>query len=90
MARISRETKQKQIIRSELKRFNSFFAAEDLYAKIKNKDSNVGLATVYRFLNELAKKEDLHSYLCNRKTVYSTHKNNHFHFICKNYGRLST
>ena len=87
MARISRETRQKETIRQELSSFSSFFTAEDLYGKVRKESPGIGLATVYRFLNSLAKKDYLHSYLCNRKTVYSTNKSNHFHFICKRCGK---
>ncbi len=43
MPRLSRQTKQKEIIREELKGFDSFFAAEDLYAKVKKKDAKIRL-----------------------------------------------
>ncbi len=89
MGRISRNTKQKELIKNELKSFKSFFAAEDLYKKVKNKDEKIGIATVYRMLNELSKGEKLHSYLCGNKTVYSTGSRNHFHFICEKCSKVS-
>ncbi len=88
MARISRETSQKEMARRELKNFSSFFTAEDLYDKVKKKNEKIGIATVYRFLSDLAKKDYIHSYLCNKKTVYSTNKSSHFHFICKKCGKI--
>lgn len=86
MGRVSRNTKQKEIITRELKKFSSFFTAEEVYQSVKKSDKKIGLATIYRFLKEYAKKEELHSYKCGKKTVYSTDKNNHSHFICKNCG----
>ncbi|HLC61014.1 MAG TPA: transcriptional repressor [Candidatus Nanoarchaeia archaeon] len=89
MPRLSRETKQKDVIRGELTNFNSFFAAEDLYEKVKKKGEKIGIATVYRLLKELTKKEELHEYACNRRAVYSNNKNSHSHFICKNCGKTA-
>jgi len=79
----SRKTKQKELILSEILNFDSFFTADDLYEKIKEKDHNIGIATVYRFLKNLRRKKELHSYICNRKMIYSREKNNHCHFICQ-------
>jgi len=89
MGRQSRNTKQKELMQNELKSFSSFFTAEDLYGKVKRKDGKIGIATVYRLLNELSKHEKLHPYLCERKTVYSTGKENHCHFICERCGKTN-
>ena len=83
MVKKSRKTKQRELMQFEISTFTSFFTADELYEKIKKKDHNVGIATVYRYLKDLRKKKELHSYLCNRKTVYSREKNNHCHFICQ-------
>ena len=83
MTKKSRKTKQKEIIKSEISRHTSFFTADELFEKIKKRDPNIGIATIYRFLKELRKKKELHSYSCNRKMVYSKDKNNHCHFICQ-------
>jgi Fe2+ or Zn2+ uptake regulation protein len=50
---------------------------------IKKKDNTIGIATVYRFLKDLRKKKELHSYVCERRMIYSRDKNNHCHFICQ-------
>ncbi len=83
MIKKSRRTKQKELIQSEILNFDSFFTADELYEKIKEKDHNIGIATVYRFLKNLRRKKELHSYICNRKMIYSREKNNHCHFICQ-------
>ena len=83
MAKKSRETKQKELIRSEIYSFSSFFTADDLYEKIKQKDPAIGIATVYRFLKDLRKRKELHSYVCERRMIYSHDENNHCHFICQ-------
>lgn len=87
MGRTSRKTRQKEIVQNELKKFSSFFTAEDLHGAAKKIDEDVGIATIYRFLKESAKKEEIHSYQCGNRSVYSTHKNNHSHFICEKCGK---
>jgi Fur family transcriptional regulator, ferric uptake regulator len=79
----SRKTKQKELIQSEISQLTSFFTAEELYENIKKKDATIGIATVYRFLKELRKRKELHSYICERKMIYSHDENNHCHFICQ-------
>lgn len=83
MVKLSRKTKQKELIRSEISTFTTLFTADELFDKIKKKDNTIGIATVYRFLKDLRKKKELHSYMCDRKMVYSREKNNHCHFICQ-------
>jgi len=81
-----RMTKQKKILQQELEKLTSFFDTEELYHKAAKLDSTIGIATVYRFLKNCAEKGDVHSYLCKRKTIYSTNKKNHCHFTCENCG----
>ena len=83
MVKKSRKTKQKELIESEIKTFTSLFTADELFDKIKKKDNTIGIATVYRLLKDLRKKKELHSYVCERKMIYSREKNNHCHFICQ-------
>ncbi len=79
----SRMTRQKERLSEEVKKINSFFTAEELLAKANQKDAKIGIATVYRFLGSLVKGRKIHSYLCNRKAIYSKEKKNHCHFICE-------
>jgi len=83
MAKKSRKTRQKELIKEEMEKFSSFFTAEELFKKVKNKDKKLGIATVYRFLKELREKNLLHSYSCDRKIAYSKENNSHCHFICQ-------
>ncbi|MBN1280489.1 MAG: transcriptional repressor [Candidatus Thermoplasmatota archaeon] len=83
MVKRSRKTKQKELIQSEIATFTTLFTADDLYERLRKKDSTIGIATVYRFLKEIRKKKALHSYVCDRKMIYSKEKNNHCHFICQ-------
>ena|SRR3989338_4297353 len=84
-----RETRQKSIIREELKKFDSFFTADGLYWKIKIRDDRIGVATIYRFLNDMKKRGELHTYTCNRKSLYSKNLSSHCHFTCQSCGRIS-
>jgi Fe2+ or Zn2+ uptake regulation protein len=81
MGRI-RNTKQKNILDEEVKKFNKYFTAEELHEKVSNK--GIGQATVYRYLKE----KGLHSYLCDRRTIYSNKKISHCHFIDENTGKI--
>jgi len=88
MVRKSRNTKQKEIIQKEITKLTSFFTAEELLGKVNKKDSKIGIATIYRFLKEAQNKGAIHSYTCNRKTIYSTKKNSHCHFTCEKCGKI--
>jgi Fur family ferric uptake transcriptional regulator len=88
MRRLSRKTQQKELLQEEITKFNSFFTAEDLFKQVRKKDSNLGIATVYRFLKSLVNKGELYSYLCDRRTLYSKQKNSHCHYICERTGKI--
>jgi Fur family ferric uptake transcriptional regulator len=88
MIRKSRNTKQKEVIEQILSSMNSFFTAEDIYKLVKKKDNQIGIATVYRFLNGLKKENKLYSYICDRKTLYSKEKKSHCHFTCEKTGKI--
>lgn len=81
-----RQTRQKQLIEQEIDSFGSFFNAKELYNRVSKKNSFIGIATIYRFLNNLVKKGEIHSFLCDRKTIYSNSKKNHCHFTCEKCG----
>ncbi len=83
-----RITRQKQILEEEVASYNSFFNAEDLLKKVGQRKRTLGLATIYRYLNEQVNQGKLHSYTCNRRTLYSTSKKNHCHFHCEKCGEI--
>ena len=87
MPRQSRNTKQKEIISKEIQKINSFFNAEELNEKITQKDPAIGIATIYRYLNEAEKTGELYAYMCERKKTYSKGKKSHCHFICEETGK---
>ena len=82
---MKRNTRQKEIIEKELEKIDTFFTAEELYDKVKKK--NIGIATVYRFLKE-KKDEELFSYVCDRKQIYSKQNKSHCHFVCEKTGNV--
>ena len=88
MARSSRNTKQKELIKSVISNITSFFNADDVFNKVKSKDSNIGIATIYRYLNDAEESRELYSYICDRKKTYSKGKKSHCHFICEETGRV--
>ncbi len=83
MAKLSRTTKQKELIRKEFEQFKTLFPAEELLTKVNQRDPSIGIATVYRFLNHLKSRNEVHSYLCERKMLYSKSDSSHCHFICQ-------
>ena len=87
MGRQNRNTKQKVIISQELSRIDSFFNAEELYNNVRKQDKNIGMATIYRYVNESKGKGELYTYTCDRKTVYSKGKKSHCHFKCEKTGK---
>jgi Fe2+ or Zn2+ uptake regulation protein len=82
---MKRNTWQKQRIEEELEKIDTFFTAEDLHKKLKK--DNIGIATIYRFLNEKKDKE-IFSYICDRKQTFSKENKSHCHFICEKTGKI--
>ncbi len=87
MVRKSRRTRQKDILDSEIIKAEVFFTAEDLLERVKKIDASIGIATIYRYLKQKIIENELHSYSCRGKKLYSVEKRNHSHFICKKCGK---
>lgn len=85
---LKRQTRQRHMLQMEVDKQESFFTADEICQKIKRKNNSIGVATVYRFLRELRKNNQIHSYLCNRKTVYSISEKTHCHFLCQQCGKV--
>ena len=71
-----------------MKKLKGFFSAEDLLEKVSTKDKKIGIATIYRYLKDLRKKDSIYSYICNGKTIYSFEKKSHCHFECVETGEI--
>ncbi len=83
----SRETRQKKVIQNEIEKIRFFFTVEELHKIVSKIDKNIGIATIYRFLRHLKKNRKIHSYNCDRKSLYSIKNLNHNHFICEICGK---
>lgn len=81
-----RLTAQKNLLQQEVENSSTLFDADRLHAKVIAKNPAIGMATVYRFLRDCVEEGKLHSYSCDRKTIYSTSKNSHAHFRCEKCG----
>ena len=86
---MERTTTQKKQIDSSLGSFSAFFTAEELLKKVQGVKSKVGLATIYRFLKKKVESGELHSYQCDRRTIYSLDTRSHCHFHCEECGNIS-
>ena len=76
----TRQTRQKEIIDSEIKKIKTFFSAEELFDKVSKIDKKIGIATIYKYLKDLREKDLIYSYTCMGKAIYSSKKKSHCHF----------
>jgi Fe2+ or Zn2+ uptake regulation protein len=84
-----RNTRQKEIIQQKLDMIDTFFNAEELFEDVRKDIKNIGIATIFRFLNELKKENKIYSYKCDRKTIFSKQNKSHCHFICESTGKIT-
>ncbi len=82
-----RLTRQKAILAEEINLYHGVFDACSLQGQVKKRDPTLGLATIYRYLKNLESKEEIHSYNCNGRKIYSRQKTNHAHFTCEQCGK---
>lgn len=83
-----RMTKQKQTLYQELRNAKTFFDVNELHRRAAQKDTRIGIATIYRFLKALEEKGEIHSYLCEDRKIYSLSEKNHVHFCCESCGTI--
>ena len=81
-----RLTKQKKIMQEELHKTTSFFDASEFQTKVLRHDPHLGISTIYRYLNDVENKGEIHSYLCENRKIYSCNKSHHIHFTCEQCG----
>ncbi len=84
----TRQTKQKEIIDNERNSISTFYSAEALHEKVLIKDKKIGIATIYRHLKNLREKNEIYTYICDGKNIYSNSRSNHCHFICEKSGEI--
>ncbi|MFA5745956.1 MAG: transcriptional repressor [archaeon] len=83
----SRRTIQKELILKEIENMKVFFSAAELYSRINSKHK-IGIATIYRILNQLTKDYIIYSFVCDKRNIYSKHGRNHCHFVCEDTGEI--
>lgn len=84
----SRATRQKELMDTQISSFKTFFSAEELFEKVSQQDAKIGIATVYRYLKSLREDNEIYSYTCRGKTIYSNSDKSHCHFICEETGKM--
>lgn len=83
----SRNTKQKYLIEDLVMKQKGFFSADFVFDIVKEKDSGIGIATIYRNLKRLVSEGKLFAYTCDRRQVFSKTKQ-HCHFIDEQTGDI--
>lgn len=83
----SRNTRQKELLNLELEKMDGFFGAEEFHTTTSRSMPHIGIATIYRFLNDKVKERRLHSYYCDKRTVYSNNSHSHCHYVCQRCGK---
>lgn len=86
-------TKSKQAIWKYIKKINGNFSSQELYEMMINNNEKIGLTTIYRFLEELEKNNELKKSFDDRNIAtyqYLEKCNhvNHFYLKCNKCGSL--
>lgn len=84
-----RTTQQLEALQEATKQLRDFFDAQTLHEQAQKHDEEIGIATVYRYLKDATSQGDLHKYRCNNRSVYTTQKKSHCHFICEKTGQVT-
>jgi Fur family ferric uptake transcriptional regulator len=85
---MKRNTWQREAVREALGGTEGFVSAQNLHAAMKGSGSEVGLATVYRALADLAVEGDADSLQSDGESLYRacTPGSHHHHLICRRCG----
>ena len=85
---MKRETWQRQAVRQALGGSEGFVSAQALHSALHEQGSPIGLATVYRALNDLAEEGEADSLQQDGESLYRacTPGTHHHHLICRNCG----
>lgn len=83
-----RKTWQRERVRTALANTPSFVSAQELHAQLRDDDTGIGLATVYRALAGMAADGDADSLLSpDGETLYrACTTGHHHHLICRSCG----
>lgn len=82
-------TRQRELILHAFLR-QEHITAEEMYHQLKRKDSNLGIATIYRTLNLLCSAGLAEAQHFGNQTQFDnvSHKGHHDHLICINCGKI--
>lgn len=88
---LRRETRQKQEVRTALSDSDDFISAQELYARLRSSGSRIGLATVYRNLNEMVRSEEADSFFAagGEQRFRTCSREHHHHLICTECGKAT-
>jgi len=87
----TRNTKQKEVILSEIKKLYTHPTAKELHEIIKKKMPQIGFATIYRNLESLKNSgeiNEIRSKTNKNQTRYDGQTHSHIHLICKECGKI--
>lgn len=85
-----RNTKQKQVIMNYFREFpNAHPCAEEVYEYVKKEIPTIGIATIYRNLNQMIENNDIRCLLVQKNgSKYDYFAKEHAHFVCENCGEI--
>ena len=90
MATRRRSTQQRAVIETALAELNTFVSAQEFHAILRDKGTAVGIATIYRGLQDLVATGNADSLRNESGEVLYRHcaqAKHHHHLICRNCGR---
>ncbi len=84
-----RQTWQKEAVRDALAGCPDFIAAQQLHSQLRGEGSTIGLATVYRNLNEMVRNNEADTlHTSNGEQLYRLcGQEHHHHLICRDCGK---
>lgn len=83
----AQRTRSQERILTVLKSLNRSISAQDLYVELRNREQDMGLATVYRSLEALKIQGEVQvRTLANGESEYSSAKSDRHHLTCVNCG----
>ncbi|WP_166876850.1 MULTISPECIES: transcriptional repressor [unclassified Salinibacterium] len=84
---MKRNTWQREAVREALETSEGFVSAQALHSRMRESDSPIGLATVYRALASLASEGEADSLQQDGESLYrACTTGHHHHLICRNCG----
>ncbi|TDC45322.1 transcriptional repressor, partial [Jiangella ureilytica] len=88
---VRRQTRQKHEVRAALLDSDDFVSAQDLHAQLRASGSRIGLATVYRNLNEMVHNDEADTYHApsGEQRFRSCSRDHHHHLICRKCGKAT-